>query len=187
MSLAAEPPRHRKLSSDRSAEYTPASVSQQMAYSLMMTSFDNSAVVGAHVKSVTKRASYGKNVGANSIGCVDSGSNSTDLRGGDARAGDCGVPNSWRAARARAGPQQARAPKPKPTPRGPRQSAPGFGGGFRKRARAPRWRRQASAPARRAAGPRRTRIASHHAHVVPCQFRCATGTYIHHIHFSLMN
>ena len=30
-----------------------------MAYSLMMTSFDNSAVVGLHGKSVTKRAAYG--------------------------------------------------------------------------------------------------------------------------------
>lgn len=35
------------------------SVSKPMAYCLMMTSFDNSAVVGPHVKSVTKRASYG--------------------------------------------------------------------------------------------------------------------------------
>ena len=151
-----------------------------MAYSLMMTSFDNSAVVGPHVKSVTKRASYGgetlgeihrmrrfwiKFPGLARRRCERGGLRGFRIRG---------------ARRARvAGPRRARAPKPKPTLRGLRLSAPGFVGGFRKRARAPRWRRQASAPARRAADPNCTP----HTHVVPCQFRCATGTYIHHPFF----
>ena len=152
-----------------------------MAYSLMMTSFDNSAVVEPHVKSVTKRASYGgetlgeihrmrrfriKFHGFARRRCERGG-----LRGFRIRARAARRASRVRGGLERRNRNRRRGDSAKVRP----ASLVGSGSARARRAGGARPARQRGAP--------RTRIASHHAHVVPCQFRCANGTYIHHPFF----